>query len=90
MAIVVKFSVSGMSKDKYESVLSQLTVAGAGAPPGRLYHVAYGSADNVQVIDVYDSPQSLDAFGKTLVPILEKAGIKAPPEVLPAINIIKG
>jgi len=90
MAIVVKFSVSGMSAEKYEQVLSRLEAAGAGAPPGRLYHVAYGQRENVQVIDVFDSPQSLESFGKTLVPILEQMGIKAQPDVHDAFKIIKG
>jgi hypothetical protein len=71
-------------------VLSRLEAAGAGAPPGRLHHVSYGARDNVQVIDVFDSRQSLDAFGKILVPILEQLGIKAQPEVHDAFKIIKG
>ena len=90
MAIVVKFSVSGMSSEKYEAVLSRLEAAGAGAPRGRLYHVSYGPPDNVQVIDVYDAPQSFEAFGKTLVPILQGMGIKAEPDVQNAYKIIKG
>jgi hypothetical protein len=90
MAIVVKFSVSGMSFEKYETVLSRLEAAGAGAPPGRLYHVSYGTRENVQVIDVFESRQSLESFGKTLVPILEQMGIKAQPDVHDAFKIIKG
>ncbi len=90
MSIVVKFKVSGMSVDKYETVMSRLDAAGAGAPPGRLYHVSYGARDSVQVIDVYDSPQSLETFGKKLVPILEQMGIKAEPEVHDAFNIVTG
>ena len=90
MAIVVKFSVSGMSAERYETMLSKLAEAGAGAPPGRLHHVSYGSRDNLQVIDVFDSPQSLERFGKTLAPILEKMGIKALPEVHDAYKIIRG
>lgn len=90
MAIVVKFSVSGMSLEKYETVLSRLEAAGAGAPPGRLHHVSYGKRDSVQVIDVYDSSQSFEAFGKTLVPILQKLEINVQPEVHEAFKIIKG
>ena len=90
MAIVVKFAVSGMSVDKYETALRRLEAAGAGAPAGRLHHVSYGSPDNLQVIDVFDSPQSLDAFGATLVPILTELGIQAKPEVQQAYKIIRG
>lgn len=90
MAIVVKFSVSGMSADKYETVLRQLEAAGAGAPPGRLYHASYGSHENLQVIDVFESPQLFESFGKTLAPILEALGITAQPEVHEAYKIIRG
>lgn len=90
MAIVVKFKVSNMTAEKYDTVLQCLEAAGAGAPPGRLHHVSYGSRDNLQVIDVFDSPQSLENFGKTLTPILQDLGIKAEPNVEEAYNIIKG
>jgi len=90
MAIVVKFKVSGMSAEKYDAVISRLETAGAGAPPGRLYHVSYGPHDNLQVIDVFDSPQSLESFGKTLVPILQELGVHAEPEIHDAYKIIEG
>ena len=81
MAIVVKFSVSNASAEKYEEVLRRLEVSGAVAPPGQLYHICYGARENLQVIDVFDSPQSLENFGKALAPILEEMGIKAEPDV---------
>ncbi len=90
MAVVVKFKVSNMTAEKYDKVLKRLEAAGAGAPAGRLHHVSYGSHDDLQVIDVFDSPQSLENFGKTLVPILQELGIKAEPNVEEAYKIIKG
>ncbi len=90
MAIVVKFKVSNMTAQKYDTVLKRLAAAGAGVPPGRLHHVSYGSHDNLQVIDVFDSPQSLESFGKTLAPILQELGIKAEPNIEEAYKIIKG
>ena len=90
MAIVVKFEVIGMSSEKYDAVLSRLEAEGAGAPPGRLYHVSYGSRDNVQVIDVFESPQAFEAFGRTLVPILQGMGIQAEPDVYSVYKIIDG
>jgi hypothetical protein len=89
LAIVVKFAVSGMSADKYEEVLRRLQDAGLGAPAGRLHHVSYGSPDDLQVVDVFDSPESLEAFGKALGPILGDAGIKAQPDVQPVYKIIR-
>jgi hypothetical protein len=90
MSIVVKFAVSGMSAEKYETVLRRLDAAGAGSPPGRLYHVSYGSRDDLQVIDIFDSPESLQAFGATLQPILQEFGITAQPDVQDAYKIIRG
>ncbi len=90
MAIVVKFAVTGMSVDKYEMALRRLEASGAGAPPGRLHHVSYGSGDNLQVIDVFDSPQSLEAFGRTLQPILKELGIVAQPDVQEVYKVIRG
>lgn len=90
MAIVVKFTVRNMPADRYDEVIRQLEAAGSGAPPGRLYHISYGSADSIQVIDVYDSPASLDAFGAVLVPILQGMGIEVEPDVQPVHNIIPG
>jgi len=90
MAIVAKFAVRGMSADQYETALRRLEAAGAGAPAGRLHHISYGSGDNLQVIDVYDSPQSLEAFGKTLQPILQELGITAEVEVQPTYKIVSG
>jgi hypothetical protein len=81
MAIIVKFSVSNSSAEKYEEVLRRLETAGAVAPRGQLFHVTYGSRDNLQVINVYDSPDSFESFGKILVPILRELGITAVPEV---------
>lgn len=90
MAIVVNFAVQGMSAEKYEEALRRLEAAGAGAPPGRLHHASYGSRDNLQVVDVFDSPQSLEAFGQTLQPILQELGITAQPDVQEAYKIIRG
>ena len=87
MAIVVKFSVSNSSVEKYEEVLRRLEAAGAVAPRGQLFHVTYGSRDNLQVINVYDSPASFENFGETLVPILQELGITAVPEVQEAYKI---
>jgi hypothetical protein len=80
MAIVVKFAVSNTTAETDE-LLRRLETAGALAPEGQLFHVCYGSRDNLPVINVYDSPQSLEQFGKILTPILDELGIKAQPEV---------
>lgn len=90
MPIVVKFKVSGMPAEKYEEVHSRLDAAGSGAPASRLYHVSYGSPDNLQVIDVWESRQAFEAFGQQLVPVLQEMGIQAEPEIHDAYRVIQG
>ncbi len=90
MAILVKFSVSNDPAEKYEEVLRRLEAAGAVLPAGQLFHVAYGSRDNLQVIDVFDSPESLDNFGKTLGPILGELGITTEPPDVQEVYKIQG
>ena len=90
MAIIVHFAVEGMNEQKYAEILRRLEKAGAGAPAGRLHHTCYGEKDALIVVDVFDTPQSFEAFGKTLVPILTEMGVRAAPDVRPVHNIVSG
>jgi len=90
MAILAKFEVRNMPADKYNEALRRLEAAGAGAPPGRLHHISYGQQDSLQAIDVYDSPQSMESFAQTLLPILQEMGIEARPDVQESHNTIIG
>ena len=76
---------------EYDDAVSQLEAAGAGAPAGRLYHVALESDGQIQVFDIWDSQESLDAFGATLVPIMTALGADpGQPTVSKVHNIIQG
>jgi len=91
VAITVHFSPSGMDKSKYDEVMRRLEKAGAGSPTGRLYHCCYESGGSLKVVDVYDSPQSFEQFGKTLVPILKSLDIDVgQPVVSPTHNVVSG
>lgn len=91
MALIAHFTPRGMNGTKYAEVLRRLDAAGAGAPTGRLYHVAYGPSDALSVVDIYDTPANLEAFGKVLMPILAAMEIDVPaPVVTPIHNIIRG
>lgn len=91
MAITVRFTPKSMSAAKYDECIRRLEAAGAGAPKGRLYHVSYGSKDDLRVVDVWESSESFDEFGKTLMPILQDLGIDpGTPEISEAHNIIPG
>lgn len=82
---------AGFTLELYDEAVRRLEAAGAGAPAGRSYHAAMENGDLINVFDVWDSMESFEAFGETLVPILTELGAgPAEPMVLPVRNVIEG
>jgi hypothetical protein len=75
MAIGVYFAPAAMSAEKYDECIKALRKAGAGNPPGRSYHAAFGPKDKLMVFDIWTNQKAFDRFGKTLMPILQQLGI---------------
>jgi hypothetical protein len=91
MAITVTFTPAAMSAEQYSEIIRRLESAGAGAPPGRRYHVASRAGASIQVVDVWDSPESFAAFGQTLLPIVQAVGVDpGEPAIAEAHNIVAG
>ena len=91
MALGFYFTPSSFTPSMYDDAISRLEAAGAGAPAGRLYHVALETDGLIQVFDVWVSQESFEAFGATLLPIMEAHGVDpGQPHVSPVHNIIKG
>ena len=91
MALGFYITGKGFTQDRYDTTLVQLQEAGAGAPAGRLSHVALETDGEIQVFDVWESQEAFDAFGATLLPILAAAGIEMnEPMVARVHNEIKG
>jgi hypothetical protein len=88
MAIIAMFEVDGATAAKYDEVIRRLTEMGLRVPDGQQYHVCYGDQQRLQVIDVFESPAKLEAFGAQLMPILQDLGIRAKPAVFEVYNII--
>lgn len=89
MAIAVVFTPQSMTVAQYDEIIKRLEEAGAGAPKGRLYHVCYGSSEQLQVTDVWESVETFERFGQTLMPILQQMGLDpGQPNVNPIHNII--
>ena len=62
-----------------------------GAPKGRSHHVALESNGEIQVFDIWESQEDLDAFGKTLIPILAELGVDpGQPMAARVHNVIEG
>ncbi|MGA9365004.1 MAG: hypothetical protein WBW16_11630 [Bacteroidota bacterium] len=87
MAFTFAFTPKSFNAAQYKDIIKQLEQAGAGAPPGRLYHVCYGSGNQLRVLDVWESKEAFQRFGETLMPIAKKVGFD-PGE--PTINEIHG
>jgi hypothetical protein len=91
MALGIYVTAKGFTQDRYDTTLAQLEEAGAGAPAGRLSHVALETGGEIQVFDIWESQEAFDAFGATLIPILTAAGVEInEPMVARVHNQIKG
>ena len=92
MSILTVFNLTTMDLDKYNEAIRGLEAAGQGKPKGRLYHIAVRNDDGSMIVtDIWESAELLEAFGKTLIPVLTKAGVTpVDPIVYPVINVIEG
>lgn len=91
MALGMYFAPASFTPARYDDTITRLEAAGAGAPAGRLFHFAIEADGLIQVFDVWDSQESFEAFGATLVPIMTELGVDpGEPQVSPIHNIIKG
>jgi hypothetical protein len=89
MAIGIYFAPPAMSAAQYDDCIKRLKKAGAGNPPGRSYHSAFGPPDKLMVFDVWSSQKAFDKFAKTLTPILQEIGLDAgQPQVMPVHRVI--
>jgi len=87
--ILVQFTFPNLEKEVYEGVIKDLTEAGHGNIPERIYHVAAQHGNDWHVTDVWESEAAFNKFGETMVPILIKnGGTPVPPIVLKVYNII--
>ena len=91
MAISAHFRHSGFTPRKYDETVRRLDAAGLGAPTGRLNHCAFEADGEVEVFDIWESQQALDAFGPEFVPILTELGVELhPPTIHHVHNTIQG
>ena len=76
MAILMHNEHASSTLEQYDEAIRLLEAAGKGAPPGRLHHCAYANEDGtLGVVDVWESREAFEEFGKTLMPILGEVGM---------------
>ena len=91
MSLGFYFNPGTFTTAQYDEVMRKLEAAGAGAPAGRLHHVAMESGGQIQVFDVWDSQESFEAFGETLMPLMAELGSDpGEPMVARVHNIVEG
>jgi len=91
MSIVVRFSPTTLTKEKYDEAIRRLEGEGLWPVDGCDYHVCFGSEGNLKVSEIWDSVEQLQAFGERLMPVLSDVGIEASaePEIFEVHNVYK-
>ena len=91
MAIGAQFAHRGFTPEKYADVVRRLEAAGHGKPAARIIHIAVEAKGNIEVFDIWESPESLEAFGSAFMPLLQDLGVELhPPTIHPVHKILKG
>lgn len=98
MAIVVVFDLPGMTQAQYEK--SAEMVAGRPGPvkspadwpvSGLISHTAAPTPNGWLVVDVWESEDAFQEFGKTILPILKELGVPdAQPKIYPVFSVVTG
>jgi hypothetical protein len=90
MSIVVRFSPSNLTVQKYDESVRRLEESGAFPPDGMDYHVCFGTDGDLRVSEIWDSEEQLRAFGERLLPLLADVGIDpGQPDIFPVHNTVK-
>jgi hypothetical protein len=92
MSIVVRFSPVNVTRQKYDEVIRRLEKAGQWPQPAGLeLHVLFGEDGNLRVSEIWDSQESLQAFGEKVFPIMDEVGIElaGEPEIFEVHNLVK-
>jgi hypothetical protein len=75
--VIVYFDMPGMTSGQYDQIWQDLRAAGHTNPKGLIHHFGAPTASGWMVVDVWESADHFNEFGKTLMPILERH--KVPP-----------
>jgi hypothetical protein len=90
VAIAAYFHTKDMTLEQYEEVHRRLDAAGEGGNPHRLHHSCFGEDGSLMVYDIWDSPETFEAFGAVLMPILAEMGVDpGEPAIMPVHKIIQ-
>ena len=88
--VVVIFSSPDFTAQDYDKVWDDLRAAGQSKPKGLLSHAGFAKPEGGwMVIEIWESTDAFNEFGKTLMPIIQKIGKNVPPpQVTPAYYVL--
>ena len=89
MTIVASFTTD-LNRDQYDEIWRQLREANADRAVGRLSHVGFEKDGVMRFVDVWDSLESFEAFGATLMPIIASIGASVTPDITDAHHFQTG
>lgn len=84
MAILIRFTPSGLTSEQYNNVGQKLQEGGHWPPQGLLAHVCFGTSGNLRVSEVWESREQQEQFAAKLMPVLqgENVDLSGEPEML--------
>ncbi len=89
MAVAVLWEATG-TWEQYEESLIKLEEAGWGSPDARLYHVAGPTEGGFRGVDIWESAETYEEFGKVLGSMVDQIGIALTDlRMWPVQNIVK-
>jgi hypothetical protein len=90
MSILVRFTPTAVTTEKYDESIRRLQEAGEWPPKGLEVHVAFGPDGNLRVSEIWETREQWEKFGERLMPLLSEIGIEAgEPELLEVYNMVK-
>ena len=76
MSVVVRYSPTGLTRERYDEVSSRLEGSGSWPPDGLDVHVCFGTEGELRVSEIWDSEEQWRTFADTLLPVLGEVGVE--------------
>jgi hypothetical protein len=85
--IAVYVSPESLTVEQYNKARAGLEASKANMD-GRKHHSCFGEDGKLAVYEIWESQDQYEAFAQFLLPVLQEAGIVAPPpSIMPLVNL---
>lgn len=90
MPIAVLFTPGSMNAAQYDDIIHPLEAVDAFPPRPLVSHTCYGTGGQLRVMDVWESRETFERFGQTLLPIIPEAGVDpGVPQIFQVHNAVR-